>query len=72
VIWVDAELDWPVVEEVQLSVNVTLSGDATTTGSVTAALPLMGRVVPDQPSPMPPPLAAQLVAFVEFHDSVVD
>ena len=72
VIVADAEFDCPVLDDVQLSVNVTLKGDATTTGSVIGALPLVISVVPAQPSPVPPPLAVQPVALVELHDRVVD
>ena len=59
-------------ELLHVSVNVSVRGEATTTGSVICALPLVARVVPDHPSPVPPPLAVQLVAFTDVHVNVVD
>ena len=37
-----------------------------------AVLPLVARVVPAQPSLVPPPLATQVLALIEVHVSVVE
>ena len=68
----DAGVDWPVPELLQVKVYVSVSGEATTTGSVMAALPLVACVVPAQPSLVPPPLAAQVLALAEVHVSRVE
>jgi hypothetical protein len=68
----DAGVDWPVPELLHVSVNVSVRGEATTTGSVIGALPRVARAVPDQPSSVPPPLPVQVVAFTEVHVNVVD
>ena len=70
--FMDAGVDWPVLALSQVSVNVRLNGDATTTASVIAALPLVARAVPVQPSSVPPPLAMHAVALAEVQVSVVD
>lgn len=68
----DAGVDWLVPELLHVNVYVSVSGEATTTGSAMAALPLVARVVPAQPSSVPPPLATQVLALAEVHVSVVE
>lgn len=68
----DAGVDWLVPELLHVKVYVRVSGDATTTVSVMAALPLVARVVPAQPSFVPPPLATQVFALAEVQVSVVE
>ena len=65
-------MDCLVPELLHVKVYVRASGEATTTGSVMAALPLIARVVPAQPSSVPPPLAMQVLALAEVHVSVVE
>ena len=68
----DAGVDWPVPELLHVRVYVSVSGEATATGSMIAALPLVACVVPAQPSLVPPPLATQVLALAEVQVSVVD
>jgi hypothetical protein len=69
---VDAEADFPLTEDVHVSVNVSVTdGVAGTNDSVAVALPLVA-FEPGQPSLGPPPVAEQVVAFVELQVRVVD
>jgi hypothetical protein len=53
-------------------VYVSVRVDASTTGSLITALPLVARIDPAQPSSVPPPLAVQLLAFAAVQVSVVE
>jgi hypothetical protein len=68
----DAVADFPLTADVQVSVNVRVTdGVAGTNASVAVALPFVARE-PGQASFGPPPVASQVVAFVELHVRVVD
>jgi hypothetical protein len=67
----DAGVDWFVPGLLHVKVYVRVSADATTTDSVTVALPLVARD-PAQLSSVPPPLATQVLALAEVHVSFVE
>lgn len=65
--------DSPLAVEVHVMLKVRVTdGTARAYDSVTILLPLVDRLLPDQPSAEPPPEAVQLIAFAEVQVSVVD
>jgi len=63
--------DFPLAEDVQVRIKLKVSEVVGTKASVTDALPLVA-FVPAQPSLVPPPVAEQVLALVEFQVRVVD
>ena len=66
----DACADCLLAADVQVSVKVRVNCAAGTYGSVIAALPFVA-FTPGQLSPVPPPVAEQLLAFFELQVRVV-
>src|SRR5271163_795385 len=68
----DAFPDCPAMLESQVIPKLnTMDAVSSAAASITLRLPFVA-FVPAQPSSAPPPVAAQLVAFDDFHVSVVD